>query len=162
MSISVPVSRRPGVARDPSPDARRRNTAPSPDRGRSLEVVEPTKRRPLRRRMLTLLAGVAVLAVPFSLVLVHVELTRNELRLTTLQAKGDAAQEQYEKLRLGVAQLASPERIVANAEQLGMVTPVTITYLPATVGSAPPLDSTPSTPLGLASWTATKRVDVGR
>jgi hypothetical protein len=107
-----------------------------------------------------------MLLAPFALVLVHVELTANQLRLSSLQAKGDAAQVQYEKLRLQVSQLQSPARVVADAQQLGMVTPATITYLSPSpgssvvvAGSAPA--SAPAGP-GVGGWSAAKRVDAGR
>ena len=142
---------------DPSPDARRRpKSAPRP----SLKVVPAPQRRKLRYR---LVAGIAAgLIAPFALVLVHVELTAGALRLTSLQSSGDAAQTRFEKLRLQVAQLESPARVVAGAQQLGMVTPTTITYLNPTVAArgagAAPATNGP----GVGDWAAAKRVDTGR
>ena len=92
----------------------------------------------------------AALAGVFGLVLVHVELTAHQLALVRLQKQADAQQERYMKLRLEVAQLQSPERIVARAQQLGMVSPSTITYVTASgdggpgAGAAPPTSSSPT------------------
>lgn len=111
------------------------------------------------------MAIVAGLLTPFALVLVHVELTANQLRLTSLQTKGDDAQSQYEKLRLQVAQLSSPARVVATAQQLGMVTPTTITYLTpvaVSVPTNPSITAPPPAGPGVDAWSAAKRVDAGR
>jgi len=180
---------------DPSPDARRAPTA-RPERvapGRPpLEVVTERYRTPAarrRRRRLTGVGGVlAALAVVFGLVYVHVKLTANQLRLTTLQREGDVAEERYLKLRLQVAQLESPGRVEATAQQLGLVPPTSVAYLtasppggpsgPPTTTSAPspsapspsapstsaPSTSAPSTsaPAALRGWAATKHVDTRR
>ena len=169
--------------RDPSPDAtRRRRSAtavdavpglPGPPSTRpQLEVVPDVRRsartRRLTRRALVVVAILATLSAPFALVLVHVELTANQLRLTSLQTRGDLAQKDYEKLRLQVAQLESPTRVVATAEQLGMVTPTTIHYVTASPnsavpGAAPVMTSVqPQASPGVDGWATAKRVDTGR
>lgn len=83
-------------------------------------------------------AGIgAVAAVSMGLVALHVLIAENQFRLDNLQQQASIQQENYEKLRLNVAQLESPSRIVSVAEgKLGMQQPGSITYLPAT--SAPP------------------------
>jgi cell division protein FtsL len=69
--------------------------------------------------------------VLFGVVAFHVLLSQGQFQLERLQAKADTQQTQYEKLRLQVAQLESPERITNEAQnRLGMVpadkvTPVT-------------------------------------
>jgi cell division protein FtsL len=105
----------------------------------------------------------AALAGVFALVLVHVELTAHQLTLVRLQKQADAQQERYMKLRLEVAQLQSPERVVAQAQQLGMVPPVTITYVTASGDGAPAAAAAPSSsaPAGLA-WAQTKLDDSRR
>jgi cell division protein FtsL len=168
MSMAPTRVRRPV---DPSPDAQRRlraTPAPKPD----LKVVPaPASKHRFGRRVLVTMAIAAALLTPFALVLVHVELTANQLHLTSLQTKGDDAQAQYEKLRLQVAQLASPSRVVANAQQLGMVTPTTITYLTPAPVSVPTNPTNPTNPSitapppagpGVDAWSAAKRVDAGR
>ena len=114
--------------------------------------------------MLTGLIGV------FSLVVVHVELTANQLRLVHLQQQAEGQQQRYLKLRLEVAQLESPERVVATAQQLGMVPPSTITYLTAVAGGPPPGQVTAHDPpagqdgpAGSApAWATTKQTDSRR
>ena len=98
----------------------------------------------------------------FGLVLVHVELTANEQRLTALQTQAQAAQQANVRLRLQVAQLASPSRIVSRAQQLGMVPPPSILYLPAQPdGSTPVAQASPVTApaASISGWAASKRAD---
>jgi hypothetical protein len=74
-------------------------------------------------------------------------LAQNQFRLDRLNGRADAEQAQYERLRLQVDQLESPQRIVATAQQkLGMVTPNSVTYL---TPSAPlPASTSPATTPG--------------
>ena len=84
--------------------------------------------------------------VGLALVALHVLIAENQFRLDVLQQKASTEQASYEKLRLQVAQLEAPARIVSQAEgRLGMVQPATVTYLPATT----------STPATTAATTAT-------
>jgi cell division protein FtsL len=83
----------------------------------------------------------------FGLAGVHVLLTEGQFRLERLQTQSDDAQAQYVRLRLEVAQLESPERIVAAAqERLGMVPPTALTYLTPTGPVSAPASSAPVTP----------------
>jgi hypothetical protein len=96
----------------------------------------PAPDRPLR---LALLAG-AVLTVGtiFGAAIFHVLLVQSEFRLDRLHKETAKEEVRYEKLRLDVAQLSAPERIVDTAQQrLGMVVPPQIAYLMAPA----PLDS---------------------
>ena len=82
----------------------------------------PAPDRPLR---LALMAG-AVLTVGtiFGAAIFHVLLIQSEFRLDHLKKEAAREEVRYEKLRLDVAQLSAPERIVATAQQrLGMVVP---------------------------------------
>jgi len=80
----------------------------------------------------------------------HVMLAQNQFRLDRLNGQADAEQARYERLRLQVDQLESPQRIVATAEQkLGMVTPGSVRYLTPS-GPLPP-----STPSSTAASSAT-------
>jgi len=64
----------------------------------------------------------------------------NQFRLDQLQQQASAQQERYEKLRLEVAELEAPARIVSAAEgPLGMRQPGSVTYLPAPPTTATPL-----------------------
>src|SRR6202040_2624963 len=86
----------------------------------------------------------------FGLAAVHVLLTEGQFRLQRLQRQSDDAQAQYVRLRLEVAQLESPQRIVAAAqERLGMVPPTALTYLTPTgpvTTPGPPAKVTPAAP----------------
>jgi cell division protein FtsL len=154
-----------GLSRpDPSPDASRVARPPRPRP--PLELVPPgawrARRRRLRRRLVAAVGLVLGLAPVFGLVLVHVELTANQQRLTTLQRQAQAAQQANVRLRLQVAQLESPSRIVSRAQQLGMVPPPSILYLPAQPdGSTPVALAAPvTTPAAsIQGWAASKRAD---
>ena len=86
------------------------------------------------RRHLVVPAGIAVAAgVLMALVALHVLIAENQFRLDNLAQRAAAQQATYERLRLSVAELESPSRIVSAAEgKLGMQQPGTVTYLPAT------------------------------
>jgi cell division protein FtsL len=149
---------------DPSPDASR--VAPPPRPRPPLELVPPgawrARRRRRRRRLVAVIGLLLGLAPVFGLVLVHVELTANEQRLSTLQRAAQAAQQANVRLRLQVAQLESPSRIVSRAQQLGMVPPPSILYLPAQPdGSTPVAQASPvTTPAAsIQGWAASKRAD---
>jgi cell division protein FtsL len=77
-----------------------------------------------------MLVLIVVAAALFGLVTSHVALTQGQFRLEEMRADAEAEQARYERLRLEVAELESPARIVAAAqERLGMVPPPGITYL---------------------------------
>ena len=60
----------------------------------------------------------------------HVVLSQGQFQLERLDARAGQEQERYERLRLEVAELESPARVVAAAqERLGMVPPPGVTYL---------------------------------
>ena len=109
--------------------------------------LSPRQRR-LRTRLAVIATGLFVMAVLFGLVGLHVMLAQNQFRLDRLTTQADAEQARYERLRLQVDQLESPQRIVATAQQkLGMVTPASVTYL---TPSAPLPASGPSGTTGAA------------
>ncbi|MGA3221955.1 MAG: hypothetical protein ABSE77_23305 [Acidimicrobiales bacterium] len=103
----------------------------------------------------------------------HVLIAENQFRLDHLEQQAVVQQERYEKLRLQVAELEAPARIVSVAEgPLGMRQPGSVTYLPATsapvaAGSATgsevpstvltparPGDDTEASPADPAPWAA--------
>ena len=123
--------------------------APVPAPARSprppLRVVEgdPTPRPVDRRRRARLRVAVTMVVVVgglFGLVASHVVLTQGQFRLQQVESRAQEAQARYERLRLQVAALESPERIVAAAqERLGMVPPPGVKYLsPTGVAEQPP------------------------
>ena len=131
---------------------------------RHLRVVEPRKltvaERRRRARML-LAGGMSLLvAVVFGLVYMHVVLAQRQFAIDRINAKVQAEQAQYQTLRLDVAQLGSPQNIIATAEgQLGMTQPASVTYLTPnqTLGSSPApgaqrTTSSSQAPAGDADW----------
>lgn len=106
------------------------------------EGYRPPQARRRRARILTMSAVVIACVFVFGLAGIHVLLTEGQFRLGRLQAKANDAQAEYVRLRLEVAQLESPQRIVADAqERLGMISPSALTYLtptsPATAVARP-------------------------
>ncbi len=120
----------------------RRPAAPSSRSPDHLRVVAPRHRTPADQpRRLLLATGVIVIsAVAFGLVYLHVVLAQRQFALDDLTTRVTHQQEQYQQLRLQVAQLESPTRIIAVAEgRLGMREPSSVTYLtPSGPGGPPP------------------------
>ncbi len=106
---------------------------------RHLQLVQNQARRRAGRRRLLVLLGIACVAVVgLALVGLHVLIAENQFRLDNLQQQAATEQASYEKLRLQVAQLEAPARIVSQAEgRLGMVQPASVTYLPAPSAATP-------------------------
>src|SRR5258708_23275076 len=93
----------------------RRATHPSAQRA-PLQVVPAGYRPPQarRRRARLITAGAIAIAcvLVFGLAGIHVLLTEGQVRLGHLQTQSHHAQAEYVRLRLQVAQLESPQRIV--------------------------------------------------
>jgi hypothetical protein len=105
-----------------------------------LRLIEQRAARRANRRRLVFSLGIAGGAVVcLALVALHVLIAENQFKLDQLQARASAEQVRYERLRLQVAQLEAPARIVSEAEgKLGMVQPGSVTYLPAIAASPAP------------------------
>jgi cell division protein FtsL len=128
----------PATGRRPAP-----LRVPPPEPGADLRLVAPGDRArwsPRRRRRLVALLCVAAVGVGlFALVASHVVLTQGQFRLDRLQSRAAAEQARYERLRLRVAELEAPSRVVAAAqERLGMVPPPGVTYLSPSAGAPGP------------------------
>lgn len=89
--------------------------------------------RTKERRLTGLVTGalvVATFAGLFAIVAMRVLLAQGQVHIDRLTASVEAQQAVQQDLRLAVAELEAPAQIVAAARQrLGMVTPVTVTYL---------------------------------
>ncbi|HVA75683.1 MAG TPA: hypothetical protein VNF71_14080 [Acidimicrobiales bacterium] len=132
---------------------------------RHLRVVQPrqltvAERRRRTRRLLEAGVGLAVVVV-FGLVYLHVVLAQRQFAIDRTAAQVQQEQARYQSLRLEVAQLGSPQNVIATAEgQLGMVQPASVTYLtpahetatPASTASAANAAGTGSAPAGDADW----------
>jgi cell division protein FtsL len=124
-----------------SPEARARRRQQALARKAALPMAgKATIREPLlrkaaprpKRRVALWITGVLTVGTIFGLATFHVMLVQSEFRLDKLTADAEEAQQHYEHLRLELARLSSPERIVASAQQrLGMVIPPQVGYLTA-------------------------------
>ena len=148
---------------------------PEPAPERHLHLVSPAEvARLARRRRLRLaavLGGVFLTAVLFGVVFVQVLLSQGQLQLDHLQNRLTTEQNRNQRLRLEVAELASPARVVAAAQQrLGMVSPPGVTYLspngatngppksaPVATAPAPPATPAPASVPAPTTSTTVKR-----
>ena len=110
----------------------------------------PAPDRPLRLALVA--TALLTVGTIFGAAIFHVLLIQSEFRLDQINKEATREQTRYEKLRLDVAQLSAPERIVAAAQQrLGMVVPPQVAYLmapaprdPADLGADPDDPAAPS------------------
>ncbi len=104
------------------------------ERRRHLRLVREQARRRANGRRLLVSAGIALLGVfCLGLVTLHVLIAENQFTLDRLTQTAATEQASYEKLRLQVAQLEAPARIVEDAEgKLSLGQPGSVIYLPAT------------------------------
>jgi len=108
----------------PAP-APRREQQPTP----SLRVVRDANRQP-RYALWTVIGVGGLFAMFFALVMFHTLLLQNQRRLDQLGSQVRDEQATYQQLRLQVAQLQSPERILEVATtKLGLVPSSGTTYL---------------------------------
>lgn len=138
---------------DPMPAAPARRPAPSrrPATGAPpLRVLRPkeTPTEADQRRLVRQVAVVITVAVAlcvFGVVVFHVVLTQNQFRLDGLRDQSADREAEYDRLRLQVAELEAPERIIAEAQQrLGMITPPEVTYLTPSVDEPSVVDDAAS------------------
>jgi hypothetical protein len=102
-----------------------------------------------------LLALVTIFAL-VSAVVFHVVLAQHQMELDRLNGQIATAQRTYEQRRLAANQLASPQRIIQEAQRLGLVLPAEpAQYLYVPDAPMPKTDdgSTAST---IADWSKTK------
>jgi cell division protein FtsL len=108
--------------------------APLRQPARILRLVRPGEITPKARKRRARLAAtftVCLIGVGlFATVAFHVVLTQNQFRLDHLTDRATEEQARYSRLRLQVAELESPSRVVAAAQdKLGMVQPPAVAYL---------------------------------
>lgn len=157
MTATLRPDRRPGPA--PAPPGRHLRLVPPPG------YRSPRSRRRRARLAASALAALAATVV-FGLVAFQVVLSEGQVRLEQLRRRAAAEQERYDRLRLEVAELESPGRVIAMAQQrLGMVAPPGVTYLSpsgaevavrSAPAPAPPADG------GEGRWPAVKAHLAGR
>lgn len=123
----VVSARQPAPARIP-PSDRRRDARPDLRVVTDARVVAAKRQR--RLRVLVLLVGFVMAVSLFALAAFHAVLATGQAELDRIEGEVSDAQSQYERLRLDVAELEAPSRIVREAQtRLGMVPPPDITYL---------------------------------
>jgi cell division protein FtsL len=114
----------------PRPEPRRRAPGDDALAAPQLWLVRPETRSRRVTRLLTGVLVVAVFAGLFAIVAVRVVLAQGQAEIDRLSASIEAKQAVGQDLRMTVAELEAPAQIVAAARQrLGMVTPITVTYL---------------------------------
>ena len=102
---------------------------PAPRSRPDLHVVERPRRR-LRPGPTVVLSGLLAFGIAFALVVAQALLVQGQQRLDDLSARTAEATREQQELRLQVAELESPARIVeAATTDLGMVPPEGVTYL---------------------------------
>lgn len=126
------------------PAARRAPSRPQggPPRGQHrLRVVDPaaTAARRDRRRLAIVAGGLLFAATLAGNVGVYAQTTQGQFELERLEATARRRQADYHELRLQVAELEAPQRIVEQARRLGMVEPARITYLTPTTKTSTPM-----------------------
>jgi cell division protein FtsL len=149
-AVTLPAPRQ---ARAPRGDRQLR--VPRRERAREghLVVVESSRRALHRRRRVTIVGSVAVLAV-FTVVAFHALLAQSQVAIDRIEQQTVEAEQQYEQARYEHATLASPERIVARAAELGLVPPAGPPTAIPVAGEAPlPPEGTATT---LHGWTEVK------
>jgi cell division protein FtsL len=91
------------------------------------ELGDRARRR--RRRLAATAVVLLICASLFGVVAFHVELTEGQLELERLRSQAASEQSRNARLRLEVAELESPEWIVAVAQGRGMAPPREVKYL---------------------------------
>jgi cell division protein FtsL len=174
MAVAAPARARraPAPKKQQQAPARVPSTAPAERRLRVVSdqrVIAAKRRRALRA--LVLGVGAVMMGALFALAAFHAMLASGQAELDKIEDRVSDAQARYEQLRLDVAELESPSRIVREAqERLGMVPPPDVTYLTpseavaAEVGQAAALDRplTNSEAGDRAAWAAVKPYLSGR
>lgn len=149
-----------------APARKRAAPATAPEARPQLRVLRSGERdaeadqRRLVRQLAVVATVVAALCL-FGVVVFHVVMTQNQFRLDALRTDASDRQAEYDRLRLEVSQLESPDRVVADAQtRLGMITPPKVTYLTPSVdapGSEPSATATPgSGAVESLGWAAVK------
>lgn len=104
--------------------------------GRKRERLKVVPRAPRNRRRVFGMLVVGVLTVMtfvigFAAVAMHATLAQDQLVLDQDRLRVQQAERANQHLRVEVAELESPERIVAVAASLGMKSPDEVTFMPA-------------------------------
>jgi cell division protein FtsL len=146
--VATAVRRAPALARP----LRTASTARAP---RVARAPQAAARSHGHGRALAIAAVATIVALVFAVVF-HVILAQSQLQLDGMSTQIAKAQHTYEARRLELAKMSAPERIIGEAERLGLVLPHDPpTYL--TVEGAPtPASETEQPSTTLSDWKAVK------
>ena len=118
-------------------------TASAP-RARLSAVPVPTGRRNRSGAAITgTVAGAVLLVVAFSSVGLHGNLAKNQLVLDQLRSDISVEEQSNQRLRVEVAELQAPQRIVSEAERMGMAPSTEVVFLNAVSVSTQPAATVP-------------------
>ncbi|HKA04000.1 MAG TPA: hypothetical protein VKD67_06705 [Acidimicrobiales bacterium] len=92
-----------------------------------LRVVPRRRRR--RAGLVALMVCIVVFGVMLGLVAFQAKIAGDQQRLDRLDQETSNAQTEYERLRVIVAQLESPQSVISAAKEKGMVLPDNVTYI---------------------------------
>ncbi len=125
---------------------RRARPTPSERSGANLRLVSrPVPRTPAQVRMALFLSTVVVFAVLLLAAVVHTSIVSGQRELDRVDRRIAEASRQNQGLRLRVAELESPPRVVEAATEEGLVVPEDVTWLsPDGARPAPPADDPPA------------------
>ena len=155
MSTIAAPSRR---ARPGNRSTSTRATARRPARGATRAPAAKSRAiaRPLAiGRIGAVLAIVTVIALVTAVVF-HVVLAQNQMELDRLNVQITKEQRVYEQRRLTSSLLASPERVIKEAEKLGLVLPLQPARYLQVPGAPMPKTDDGSTIDTIADWSKTK------
>jgi hypothetical protein len=152
-TVAAPTRRASPAARRPA-----RGTATAARRPARAVAARPAATRATARlhvgRLGTLLVVFTLFAL-VSAVVFHVVLAQNQLQLDHLNSQIAKEQRTYEQRRLTASLLASPQRVIQEAERLGLVTPAEpAVYLQ--VPGAPMPKTADGSSTTIADWSETK------
>lgn len=120
---------RTSTATAPVRPVRRSTTERRGDRP-PLRVVDPSELQRLKPARVGTIAGVLLFVALFALAAFQTVLIKSQSRLDELNDHLDAERERQEQLELELADLRSPERITAAAQdRLGMLAPYEVTFI---------------------------------
>ena len=91
----------------------------------------PRNRRRLFGMLVVCVLTVMTVVIGFAAVAMHATLAQDQLVLDTGRTRVQRAERVNQHLRVEVAELESPERVVAVAASLGMSSPDEVTFMPA-------------------------------
>jgi cell division protein FtsL len=110
---------------NPRNQSERETTRPSLRVLRGGKTVSST-----RKKVLVTLAVVTLVSIAFAAVFMHASLARTQLSIDKLNIDITQAERMNQRLRVEVATLEAPDRIVSVAQELGLQPPKTVRFLP--------------------------------